>query len=1170
MQLTDIFAKDINRSIDGVIKADDTAHLDTEVDEYVMTAEVEGAIQSLLDEYANYQDANGVWISGFFGSGKSHLLKMLALLLGDEPALKFPRAAVAEAFVAKTQDATLRAQLAQADRIPATSLLFNIDLKVSDSDKKKAGVVLGVFYRVFNEARGYFGAHGHVAQFERDLEAQGLYGPFKEAYQRLTGKAWEDGRRLTITQGTIIDQAFSEAACRQESGILKGYQHSYAPSIEDFADDVAAWLAAQPDPAHRLNFFVDEVGQFIGGHTQHMLNLQTIAEALKTKCEGRAWVIVTSQEDMASIIGDQTARQGNDFTKIQARFKTQLKLTSRNVEEVIRKRLLEKNAPGAKAVEAIYDAQQANFKTLFSFDGNARTYRNYVDAEAFIETYPFVSYQVSLFQDAMVGISRHNLLTGKSTSVGERSLLEVFQDVVKQISTGVVGDLATFDLMFEGIRARVKSQAQAQILSAERDLDNDVAKRVLKALFLVKYVDHFKATARNLTVLLTDGFNVDLPALTKSVERALAELEQKTYVQRNGLEFEYLTDEEQEIEQEIKSVEVDTASVTDRLQRFVFDDVLKLAKIRYAKTGQDFPFNRMVDDQQIGRGGNELSIRLITPGYADNLEQIKARSLGRDDLYVVLNPDARLLGDLRMVLQTEKYTRIQAGANLTPSRQSILQVKASLNADRAKEVRDRFAEAVASATLIVNGSEVPTSSKDALGRVTDGFQGLVSRTYTDLSLLQGKSYSERSVGQFANPDPGLIEADAVSALQPAASDVLTTIQARANRNEVTTVKSLVEHYGRKSYGWDLYATLSAVALLVGNGSITATADGTALTRTTVAAHLVNTGKQAFVQIAPAKSYDAANVARLKSFCQDFFDEATPPTDPVELARHVRDSLAAKAKEVRAIESGSRYPFVSQLDAPLARLDAAARLTPDDLLVGFPGGDALLDDREDTLRPIEDFIRGAQSKIYDDAATFLTANDANLALLPHGTASAVRERLDDPNVFRGNKANLLKKDSDDLRRVVEDAVRHERSAAVQQVEAMRATLAASARYGEATDEARKAVGTTIDSVLARLERTGLIAQIREIGREFDAETYGRLIDLLEASTVPPNSDPDPEPGGGGGVVTPSAPPKSVAIRGIAVPGMRGEVLETEEQVDAYIAKYRELLLATIDDGKRITL
>ncbi|MEK8225276.1 hypothetical protein NKG05_02770 [Oerskovia sp. M15] len=159
---------------------------------------------------------------------------------------------------------------------------------------------------------------------------------------------------------------------------------------------------------------------------------------------------------------------------------------------------------------------------------------------------------------------------------------------------------------------------------------------MLKALFLVKYVDSFKATTRNLTVLLTERFDGDLPTLTRSVERALVDLEQKTYIQRDGTEYTYLTDEEQEIEQAIKAVEVDTSTVTDRLQKVVFDDVLKQAKIRYAKTGQDFAFNRRVDDQLFGRGGNELSIRIITPGYADNLERIVVGSLDRDDLYVVL------------------------------------------------------------------------------------------------------------------------------------------------------------------------------------------------------------------------------------------------------------------------------------------------------------------------------------------------------------------------------------------------------------------------------------------------------------------------------------------------------------------------------------------------------
>ena len=135
---------------------------------------------------------------------------------------------------------------------------------------------------------------------------------------------------------------------------IRQYSASYSVSIEDFADEVKSWIDKQGDPTFRLNFFVDEVGQFIGSDTKLMLNLQTIAESLNTKCAGRSWVFVTSQEDMEKVIGDRTRQQGNDFSKIQARFKTRLKLTSADVEEVIRKRLLEKNDAGAAALSKIY------------------------------------------------------------------------------------------------------------------------------------------------------------------------------------------------------------------------------------------------------------------------------------------------------------------------------------------------------------------------------------------------------------------------------------------------------------------------------------------------------------------------------------------------------------------------------------------------------------------------------------------------------------------------------------------------------------------------------------------------------------------------------------------------------------------------------------------------
>ena len=90
LSLVDFFKKKINREINGVIKADEFDALENEVDEYVLTDEVAKRMENFLEEYNNYHKMNGVWISGFFGSGKSHLLKMLAILLENSASKPFP------------------------------------------------------------------------------------------------------------------------------------------------------------------------------------------------------------------------------------------------------------------------------------------------------------------------------------------------------------------------------------------------------------------------------------------------------------------------------------------------------------------------------------------------------------------------------------------------------------------------------------------------------------------------------------------------------------------------------------------------------------------------------------------------------------------------------------------------------------------------------------------------------------------------------------------------------------------------------------------------------------------------------------------------------------------------------------------------------------------------
>lgn len=1156
MQLSEIFAKDIQRPIEGVIKADDVAHLGTEVEEYVLTNEAAKGLEILLEEYTSYTNANGVWISGFFGSGKSHMLKMLAHLLGEVEGQDYPRRGVSDSFRIKTSDAFLPGLLNKADHIPAKSLLFNIDQKATLISKDQTDALLKVFVKVFDESRGYYGNQGHVARFERDLDNRGQYAAFQAAFERIAGIPWTQGREQSALEGPSIDRAFAEVNGGTADGIIRQYSASYAVSIEDFADEVKAWLDKQGDPTFRLNFFVDEVGQFIGSDTKLMLNLQTIAESLNTKCVGRSWVFVTSQEDMEKVIGDRTRQQGNDFSKIQARFKTRLKLTSADVEEVIRKRLLDKNDAGVAELSTIYADQHANFKTLFDFVDGVKTYRNYTDEAHFVGTYPFVSYQFPLFQVAIEGISDHNVFEGRNSSVGERSMLGVVQQVAKDIGDVEVGQLATFDSMFAGIRASLKSAAQRSIDVAERNLDNSLAVRLLKALFLVKYVEGFQATPRNLTVLVYDRLGLDLPALSEQVKEALTVLETQTYIQRKGNAYEYLTNEEQVIEEEIKNVDIDAAEISGRLFKILSGDVIKTNKIRYAKNGQDFQFGFKLDDQAHGPQ-RELAAHFISPEYPHSPEEIRMHSAGKDELRVILEPDARVLADLRLLIKTEKYIKRKQGTSISAVEGQILQTKGAQNIGREKELIERAKASVGKSTLVINAADITSSSKDALVRVTDGFQTLISRTYTQLKLLGGTTYSEQQVALAVKPDSGLFDADTASTLYAPAEEVLSFVLRKETLGEQVTMKTIIDSFTAKPYGWDLASIEVLVAYLIGTSKVTLTVDGNVLKRSEVATALRNTQKHAHVVVSPQRTFDERKVAAFRKFCTDFFDEGNTPKDPLELAHHGADKLKAKRDELNATITGSKYPFVAQLSTPIASLDQVVGKPDDWYLTDFNLGDDLLDAKESTIDPIRAFLSGGQRAIYDQATDLLITHSSNLGYLPSGCDSAVRVGLEDPNAFRGNKMALLKQASDQLRAQIDEVVASNRTEIVEAIEGRKAEIEASAFYAKATPDAQGSVLRRVDQTISRVSSHNQVALIREIGSSFEASVYPSLLDLLAASTQGDGRDDVP-------------PPKqTVSVKTISATGISG-VLETEEDVDRYLDALRMALVHTLNDGKRISL
>ena len=405
----------------------------------------------------------------------------------------------------------------------------------------------------------------------------------------------------------------------------------------------------------------------------------------------------------------------------------------------------------------------------------------------------------------------------------------------------------------------------------------------------------------------------------------------------------------------------------------------------------------------------------------------------------------------------------------------------------------------------------------------------------------------------------MIDDSSMNALATPADEVLSYVLQRDRLGEQITVKKVIDHFQAKPYGWDLSSIECVVAWLVGTSKITLRVDSNILKRSEVAAALRNTQKHSHAVVAPQKTFDQRKVATLRAFCTDFFDEPAAPRDPLELARHTSERLRAKSEELKARVSGSKYPFVTQLEAPIALLDAVVG-KPDDWYLTDFAADDLLDAKTDIIDPIQAFLGGAQRKIYDEASELLATNSNNLSYLPSGSSQEVAGLLADPQAFRGNRMTKLKAAAVELEARIDDALLANRDEALREIDSRWVPLQTSTIYLDATDDATRNASQRVNGILDRLRRESQIAVVREIANTFEEHTYPAILDQLAEK---PRLRDD------GTVVSPVPVKQTVSVKSISATGIHG-VLETEGDVDRYLDALRTALVQALNDDKRIAL
>lgn len=950
MQIRNLFCKDLFRPINGVVKADqrDEAIVWQELDEYVVTKELDQHFRKFFETYlnaiVNKHDPNlnsriGVWVSGFFGSGKSHFIKILSYLLNNREAHESKSQQVKKAvefFDSKIKDPLLLADIKKSTVGNTDVVLFNIDSRADSKDGR--GTLLSVFWNVFNEIQGFSNVFSHVAELERHLTFQGKYDSFCDIYKEVSGESWVEQRDDYRFYRDHVVAAFAKCLEQSEKAAEDWFdkaEDDQGITIQNFAKRVKEYLDRKGKD-HRIIFLVDEVGQFIGSDGQLMLNLQTITEDLGRVCQGRAWVVVTSQEDIDAILGDLKSAKANDFSKIQGRFNTRLSLSSSNTDEVIQARLLEKKPDVAEQLANLFESKGDILKSQLSFSHDSASLKTFKDKRDFIANYPFVPYHFQLVQKIFESIRKAGA-TGLHLSRGERSMLDAFQSAAKNISEKEIGALVPLYQFYPAIESFLDTAVKRTIDQAHENdgLKNPFDIQLLQTLFLIRYVDIIKPNVDNLVTLFIDEVDADRLTLKRNIEEALQRLEKQTLISRNGDLYFFLTNEERNVTREIKNVEISSSEEVKLLAEIIYVEILKDQKQhRYKPNRRDYPFNRLLDGHPYGaKLDQEIGIEVVTPlsdeySSFDALRCITYSSEHYGRTVIKLKDSKELGREVRVWIQTDKYIKQKGTSANTHSFEKILEDRQRENRDRRNRIIMLMEKMVLDADFYAMGQTL--SFKAATPRIAaeETLDYIVQNLYNKFcyvkTLSDDPSKEIRAV--LLSNDVSQLELE--KGLTEVNTDAIREVREFINllilKNHPVLLSELVEHFGCKPYGWPEFEIVLLVARLFMAGEINLLSDGSNLEPKDAVESMLKVGKWKTVKIMKRKVPSKEQIEKARKLCQELFGKIGPETLD-DLERTIRGEMGRWQKELskyqQLAQTGS-YPGGKEITRGLAVIQKA--------------------------------------------------------------------------------------------------------------------------------------------------------------------------------------------------------------------------------------------------------
>lgn len=985
MRIGDMFVKSINRDIKGVIKVgqDDGANIFQELDEYVVTKELSRHFREFFESYkrgiVGNTDKMGVWISGFFGSGKSHFLKILSYLLANKE-VNGKKAIDFFTDGQKIADNMVIADMNLAANTSTDVIMFNIDSKSKANAKANKDAIIEVFIRVFNEHQGYCGAIPHLAELERQLDEEGKYDEFKLKFKEITGHDWIQRRNhFLLIQDSIVDTLVATGIMSKEAAYnwFENAGKTYDISIDKFADLVRKYCEKK-GKNHHVIFLVDEIGQYIGEDSKLMLNLQTVTEDLGTMCGGKAWVIVTSQQEIDKI----TKVKGNDFSKITGRFDTRLTLSSANVDEVIRKRILSKNDTANETLRLLYDQKEAILKNLIIFTSDTAEKKMFKDREEFAAVYPFIPYQFNLLGQVLTSIREHGA-SGKHLSEGERSMIALFKESAVTLMEKSEGVLVPFNIFYNALHKFIDHTHSAVITKAgENQYLNAFDVELLKILFMIKYVKEIKSNVENLTTLLIGNIDEDRIALKKQVEDSLKRLIRQTLVQKNGEIYIFLTNEEQDINKAIQNENVEMGEIITNASAVMFEDVLKNKKYSY-NTRYNFAFNQIMDDRYYKNiQSNDIGLKVITPYNEQEYSDATLRMLAsqENNVIVKLPSDTTFMDEITESIKINKFLTKQS-MGLPKSFESIKRAKHDELEEKRERIRIFIEEALKNADIYVNGDKANIGAKDPTSRINEALGKLIATRYNKLSYMEtSPTLSDiDSIFRVSN-QISLVTGEEKSPNKLALADMLQFIEMNTIRHTKTSLKTIFDRFDKAPYGFIDLDIQWLVAMLFKQGKVTFTlnSQSISLIGTDTAEIVRYITKREYIEKLLIEKREKANDRQIKSVkevIKDLFGLTTVNDEDDALIASFKSRSQSKLADIEKLlfeyKIESRFPGKSILiKAKDLLIQVGGTSDPMEFFRLVDGKkDDFLDIAED-ISPVMSFFAGEQKGIFAKAWKYI--------------------------------------------------------------------------------------------------------------------------------------------------------------------------------------------------------